>query len=193
MKELPGRKAVVLATDGFPILERDAGRADGLFTLRPRVTAGDQAVGGRCEPIVRGAARGGYAAAGAGRHRDGDVRLRRRRRQPQCRSAFSRLTDFEGDGPALVAQSGGGLYLRNSNDLTGLFTQGDERPARLLPARLRAGRSDVHPGQEEAAGVPRRQGEGRAGRRRASGRAPGSSAWRTRICPAPPSPNPAER
>ena len=38
MKELRGRKAVVLATDGFSILQPDAVRPDGLFTLRPRVS-----------------------------------------------------------------------------------------------------------------------------------------------------------
>jgi hypothetical protein len=70
--------------------------------------------------------------------------LRRRPRRSACArwrqasrssdDAFSRLADFDGDGPALVAQSGDGLYLRNSNDLTGLFARvmNDQRGYYLL-------------------------------------------------------------
>jgi VWFA-related protein len=48
--------------------------------------------------------------------------------------ALDNLTNSDGDGPALVAQLGGGLYLRNSNDLTGLFTRvmNDQRGYYLL-------------------------------------------------------------
>ncbi len=35
MRAMPGRKAVVLATDGFPMLERDNVRRDGLYHAEP--------------------------------------------------------------------------------------------------------------------------------------------------------------
>jgi VWFA-related protein len=134
MKELPGRKAVVLATDGFSILERDAGRSDGLFTLRPRVT---QAI----KQLADDANRSFVVLHAVDTRRlapidiatsifdfplTGGINVNQ--------DAYSRLTNFEGDGPALVAQLGGGLYLRNSNDLTGLFTRvmNDQRGYYLL-------------------------------------------------------------
>jgi VWFA-related protein len=121
MKELPGRKAVVLATDGFPILERAAGQG-GIYTLRPRVTQAIKQLADdanrsfvvlhavdtrRLAPIDIATAMFDFDQSGGINAGDG----------------LSRLADFDGDGPALVAQSGGGLYLRNSNDLTGLFSQ----------------------------------------------------------------------
>jgi VWFA-related protein len=132
MKELPGRKAVVLASDGFPILERDAARPDGLYTLRPRVTQAIKQLADdanrsfvvlhavdtrRLAPVDIATAM--FDGAGGLNLNEG---------------AFSRLADFGADGPALVAQSGGGLYLRNSNDLEGLFTRvmNDQRGYYLL-------------------------------------------------------------
>jgi VWFA-related protein len=134
MKQLPGRKAVVLATDGFSILERDAVRTDGLFTLRPRVT---QAI----KQLADDANRSFVVLHAVDTRRlapvdiatsifdfpvTGGINVNQ--------DAFTRLTNFEGDGPALVAQLGGGLYLRNSNDLTGLFSRvmNDQRGYYLL-------------------------------------------------------------
>jgi VWFA-related protein len=124
MKELPGRKAVVLATDGFSILERNAARTDGLLTLRPRVT---QAI----KQLADDANRSFVVLHAVDTRRlapidiatpifnfSGDSGV-----LSINQDAFRAATNFEGDGPALVAQLGGGLYLRNSNDLTGLFTQ----------------------------------------------------------------------
>jgi VWFA-related protein len=123
MKELRGRKAVVLATDGFSILQPDAVRPDGLFTLRPRVSQAIKQLADdanrsfvvlhavdtrRLAPIDIATSIFDFPTTGG-------VNVNQ--------DAFTRLTNLEGDGPALVAQLGGGLYLRNSNDLTGLFTQ----------------------------------------------------------------------
>jgi VWFA-related protein len=133
MKELPGRKAVVLATDGFSILERGSFRPDGLLTLRPRVTQAIKQLADdanrsfvvlhavdtrRLAPIDIATAMFNFAEGGINVNQD----------------AFSRAANFEGDGPALVAQLGGGLYLRNSNDLTGLFSRvmDDQRGYYLL-------------------------------------------------------------
>ncbi len=133
MKELPGRKAVVLATDGFTILERDALRPDGLFTLRPRVTQAIKQLADdanrsfvvlhavdtrRLAPIDVATAMFDFTEGGINVNQD----------------ALNSGANFEGDGPALVAQLGGGLYLRNSNDLTGLFSRvmNDQRGYYLL-------------------------------------------------------------
>jgi VWFA-related protein len=110
MKQLPGRKAVVLATDGFSILERDAIRPDGIFTLRPRVT---QAI----KQLADDANRSFVVLHAVDTRRlapvdiatsifdfpvTGGINVNQ--------DAFTRLTNLEGDGPALVAQLGGGLY-----------------------------------------------------------------------------------
>jgi VWFA-related protein len=134
MKALPGRKAVVLATDGFPILERDSSRPDGLYTLRPRVT---QAI----KRLVDDANRSFVVLHAVDTRRLAPVDIATAMFDFDGtggvianQDAFSRLADFAGDGPALVAQSGGGLYLRNSNDLTGLFSRvmNDQRGYYLL-------------------------------------------------------------
>jgi VWFA-related protein len=134
MKALPGRKAVVLASDGFSIVERDNSfRPDGLIALRPRVTQAIKQLADdanrsfvvlhavdtrRLAPIDIATAMFNFADGGINVNQD----------------AFSRVANFEGDGPALVAQLGGGLYLRNSNDLTGLFSRvmDDQRGYYLL-------------------------------------------------------------
>lgn len=135
MKALPGRKAVVLATDGFSILEQDAIRPDGMFTLRPHVTQAIRQLADdanrsfvvlhsvdtrRLAPIDVATAifNLGGDAAGITVNQD----------------ALNNLANSDGDGPSLVAQLGGGLYLRNSNDLTGLFTRvmNDQRGYYLL-------------------------------------------------------------
>jgi VWFA-related protein len=132
MKELPGRKAVVLASDGFPILERGSDRG-GLYTLRPRVFEAIKRLADdanrsfvvlhavdtrRLAPLDIGPL---FEPDGAG----GLI---------ANEGTLSQLADFDGDGPALVAQTGGGLYLRNSNDLAGLFTRvmNDQRGYYLL-------------------------------------------------------------
>jgi len=132
MKEMPGRKAVVLATDGFPLLERTTHTNSGLYTIRPTVF----------EAIKR-------LADDANRsfvvlHAVDTRRLEPFDIEPLFHSdskgirvndaMLSKLADFDGDGPALVAQSGGGLYLGNSNDLAGLFTRvmNDQRGYYLL-------------------------------------------------------------
>ena len=47
---------------------------------------------------------------------------------------FTFKPDLDSDGPYLLADAGGGLYLRNSNDLAGLFTKvlDDQRGYYLL-------------------------------------------------------------
>lgn len=135
MKEMPGRKAVVLATDGFSILERDGVRGDGLFSVRPRVT---QAI----RQLADDANRSFVVLHAVDTRRLAPIDIATAMFDfsvpsgipAQNSTALSRLADFDGDGPALVAQSGGGLYLRNSNDLTGLFTRvmNDQRGYYLL-------------------------------------------------------------
>lgn len=136
MKAMPGRKAVVLATDGFPILASDANRGNGLFTLRPRVT---QAIKQLADDANRSFVV--LHAVDTRRLAPVDIATPLYDFSPSLgigngpnAGTLSRLADLEGDGPALVAQSGGGLYLRNSNDLTGLFTRvmNDQRGYYLL-------------------------------------------------------------
>jgi VWFA-related protein len=132
MKDMPGRKAVVLATDGFPILERASHDRNGLYSIRPTVF----------EAIKR-------LADDANRsfvvlHAVDTRRLEPFDIEPLFNSdakgiqvndeMLNKLANFDGDGPALVAQSGGGLYLGNSNDLAGLFTRvmNDQRGYYLL-------------------------------------------------------------
>jgi VWFA-related protein len=134
MKELPGRKAVVLATDGFSILDRGSLGSDGILTLRPRVT---QAI----KQLADDANRSFVVLHAVDTRRLAPIDISTAIFDfPQTgginvnQDALSRAANFEGDGPALVAQLGGGLYLRNSNDLTGLFSRvmDDQRGYYLL-------------------------------------------------------------
>jgi VWFA-related protein len=136
MKEMPGRKAVVLATDGFSILERDVRSGDFLLSVRPRVT---EAI----KQLADDANRSFVVLHAVDTRRLAPVDIATPMFDFDASSGIvsgpstrtlSRLADFEGDGPALLAQSGGGLYLHNSNDLTGLFTRAmnDQRGYYLL-------------------------------------------------------------
>lgn len=135
MKEMPGRKAVVLATDGFSLLEQDGSGGDGLFMVRPRVT---QAI----KKLADDANRSFVVLHAVDTRRMAPIDIATPMFEfnapngiPIANSTtLGRLADFKGDGPALVAESGGGLYLSNSNDLTGLFTRvmNDQRGYYLL-------------------------------------------------------------
>jgi VWFA-related protein len=126
MRAMPGRKAVVLATDGFPLL-RQEGR-DYMYSISPGVA---DAV----KRLVDDANRSFVTLYTV------DTR---RLEPPDMASADSSLNlntgtfklkpDLNSDGPYLLADAGGGLYLRNSNDLAGLFTKvlDDQRGYYLL-------------------------------------------------------------
>jgi VWFA-related protein len=124
MRAFPGRKAVVLATDGFPLLRRD-GRSQ-MYTLSPGV---NDAV----KRLVDDANRSFVTL----------YTVDTRRLAPMAiwdeefdltTGTFTSKPDLDSDGPYLLAEAGGGLYLRNSNDLAGLFTKvlDDQRGYYLL-------------------------------------------------------------
>jgi VWFA-related protein len=123
MRAFPGRKAVVLATDGFPLLRVDK---DGLYSVIAGVTDA-------IERLVDDANRAFVTLYTVDTRRLAPIELWGDPVNQSGGRSVLRL-DLNGDGPSMLADAGGGLYLRNSNDLAGLFTKvlDDQRGYYLL-------------------------------------------------------------
>jgi VWFA-related protein len=126
MRAMPGRKAVVLASDGFPVL-RQEGR-DYSYTLNPNVTDA-------IKRLVDDANRSFVTLHAVDTRRLAPLEIWSGESGLDLTTGtFSPRPDLDSDGPYLLASAGGGLYLRNSNDLAGLFSKvmDDQRGYYLL-------------------------------------------------------------
>lgn len=125
MRVLPGRKAVVLASDGFRLVEPGGPRSGGRVPwLNARVIEAVKRLvddANRSFVVIhsvdtkRLVPPEDFAAGSHGISMPSSVEL--------TASALDALLNSPDDGPEFLARAGGGLYLRRSNDLAGLFAK----------------------------------------------------------------------
>jgi VWFA-related protein len=122
MRDLPGRKAVILATDGFSLTERGLGPLP-MPSLNTRVI---EAV----KRLVDDANRSFVVMHTIDTRRlvppdwVADAGVAATSSSFELTSAvLDGLLNSREDGPEFLARAGGGLYLRRSNDLVGLFAK----------------------------------------------------------------------